>query len=130
MPHIMNRLLEILYDLARQQVECIVTCTVNFDTHELQQVNTNIQYQMKCQLFGTSSGSNNWDILLYTYQPQFIAPESLAPLINLVFDEVLPLSQLKQDASKDEIYGLLTLSNAFMAPQQLEKRTNLVENRL
>ena len=126
MPRILNRRLEILYDLARQQAECIVTCTVNFSEYELQQQANHVQYKVKCQLFGASSGCNSRNELLHTYQLQVI---QLRPTdsINIIFDQVLPLSQLKKDLRKDEIYGLITLSNLLLDPKQLKKQTNTVE---
>ena len=98
MPHIVNRRLEILYDLAKQQAECIVTCTLIFTKQESQQqVSNKLQYEMKCQLF------------------------------NITFDGVIPISQLTKDASKDELYSLLTLTNPTIEPRKLKKQTNLVE---
>lgn len=126
MPRILNRRLEILYDLARQQAECIVTCTVNFSEYELQQQANHVQYKVKCQLFGASSGCNTRDNLLYTYDVQIIAPTPTYS-VNLIFDAILPLSQLKKDLRKDEIYGLFTLSNQFIEPKKLKKQTNLVD---
>lgn len=127
MPHIVNRRLEILYDLAKQQAECIVTCTLIFTKQECQQVNNNLQYEMKCQLFGASSGWNGRDKLLHTYNVEDIANGTSLQLVNLTFDEVISTSQLTKDSSKDEIYGLLTLTNPAIEPKKLKKQTNLVE---
>lgn len=130
MPRILNRRLEILYDLARQQAECIVTCTLNFSKYELQQqVNHALQYKIICQLFDASSGCNSRDELLHTYQLQVIPPTP-TDSVNIVFDQVLPLSQLKKDLRKDEIYGLITVSNPSIDPRKLKKQTNTVESRL
>lgn len=126
MPHIVNRRLEILYDLARQQAECIVTCTLIFTKQECQQVNNNLQYEIKCQLFGASSGWNGRDKLLHTYKVESI-PNSASLHVNLTFNQVIPISQLTKDASKDELYGLLTLTNPAIEPRKLKKQTNPVE---
>lgn len=131
MPRILNRRLEILYDLARQQAECIVTCTVSFEEYELQQqVNHALQYKIKCQLFDASSGCNCGNELLHTYELQVILNPRRASTVNIVFDQVLPLKQLKKDLRKDEIYGLLTLINSSIDPKKLKKQTNTVESRL
>lgn len=127
MPHIVNRRLEILFDLARQQAECIVTCTLIFTNQECQQVNNNLQYEMKCQLFGASSGCNDRDKLLHTYKVESVSNSTLLQFVNLTFDEVIPTSQLTKDSSKNEIYGLLTLTNSAIEPRKLKKQTNLVE---
>jgi hypothetical protein len=128
MPHIVNRRLEILYDLARQQAGCIVTCTLIFTKQECQQqVNKNLQYEMKCQLFGASSGWNGRDKLLHSYEVKYIANGAMIQPVHLTFDGVIPISQLTKDASKDEIYGLLTLTNPTLEPRKLKKQTNPVE---
>ena len=109
MPRILNRRLEILYDLARQQAECIVTCTVSFDEYELQQqVNHALQYKIKCQLFDASSGCNCGNEHLLT---------------TLYSIKCYHKKQLKKDLRKDEIYGLLTLSNSSIDPKK-QKETN------
>lgn len=128
MPHIVNRRLEILFDLARQQAECIVTCTLIFTKQESQQqVSNKLQYEMKCQLFGASSGWNGRDKLLHTYKVEDLSNGTSLQFVNLTFDEVIPTSQLTKNSSKDEIYGLLTLTNPAIEPRKLKKQTNPVE---
>lgn len=128
MPQIVSRRLDILYDLGKQQAECIVTCTVNFNEQE-QQLESALRYQMECQLFVGSSGCNGADELLHTYELQIIPESTPMRSVDLMFVEVLPAIKLKKDLIKDELYGLLTLINPSIEPIKLIKQTNLIELR-
>jgi hypothetical protein len=132
MPTLTNRTLTITRDPRKKTARCVVKCNVNFNALELCQMKAcpkASHYRLRCRLMGEDNGLGaliNPDDVLFIYSDIFNFPDPTPTATEArTFDITVGESLLDEDIGRDEIYGLLILTN-LATNAQLKKKTNVV----
>lgn len=131
MATITNAKLVLTHDHAKKTVRAVVSCNVNFTSLELCQMKTCPGarfFKLKCQLWGEDSGLTGADDFLFTYSDVFFFPDATpAATESRTFSVLLGEGVLDEDWGRDEVYGLLRLTN-LNTLIEVKRKTNTVSH--
>ncbi len=131
MATINNAKLVLTHDHTKKTVRAVVSCNVNFTSLELCQMKTCPGarfFKLKCQLWGEDSGLTGADDFLFTYSDVFFFPDATpAATESRTFSVLLGEGVLDEDWGRDEVYGLLRLTN-LNTLIEVKRKTNTVSH--